>query len=161
MCTRGAWCVDRAKASSWWAAPLLLGRDGDRARYVVEDQDGRLEAREARRRLPSTVSLVLTFGGVTPERANQPSVLSEGGVVVRMTHQERALSKPEGQRTVPVRGHVAFVAEATSMTTGRKYRAVEWSIRSGKNVIVYLALDDPKRRSLDELVHLLDTLGEA
>lgn len=131
--------------------------------FVAEDSNGRLDPGEGERDLPRVLSLVLTYGGPTPDRANQPAVLDGGGIVVRMTRQgyppDPRMSS--SGRRVPVRGTYGVVSTATSITTGATYRSIHWVVQDGGAFVTFLALDDPAHRSLDDLVHLLDALGEA
>jgi hypothetical protein len=141
---------------------MLLPNGNYDARFLQQHQQGRFAPGDAERYLPSSLALVLTFGGgPTPDRADQPDVLSGGGIVVLGTRQTKVFDAGSNERPVPVRGQTGFTGEARSVSTGRTLRYVEWVVRDGDHFIVWQALDDPARRSLDELVHLLDALAES
>ena len=162
MCEDGAWCVSEATARSWWGSPLLLPRGSRASWFVAQDRDGRFGVGEGERDLPHALSLVLTYGGPGANRVDQNAVIASGGIVIRAIRRAQPPDpRMTAGRQVPVRGTTGTIGESTSMTTATKHRTVLWTVRDGSAFVMFVAFDDPAYRSLDELVHVLDALGEA
>lgn len=162
MCAvaRTARCVDVTTARRWWGSPLLLPQGRYASQFILQHEDARFAPGDAERHLPSSLALVLTFGGTSPAEAAQPAVLDAGGIVV-LAVRTQTLQEPVHKETVRVRGHVATYGEATSVTTRKRYRYVQWSVRDGSHFVEWSVIDDARHRSLDALVGIVNDLGEA
>jgi hypothetical protein len=157
MCTpdRSDYCVDAATAHAWWGSPMLVPFRKAKGEFVLFPAEGRLGAGEGEGP-GNQLLLLLSYGGRTARDGNHVEVIKDGGIAVYASRTTRDLGRPTDARTVPVRGNVAFLGEATSATTGLKLRTLTWTTDEGDHFIRWRVMDLREHRSLDALVHVVE-----
>ena len=163
MCrpTTGVRCTDAAAARSWWGSPFLAPRVARDAEYVLQEQSGRFAPGGAERSPYGSIAVVLTYGGPKASQAEQPAVLDGGGIIVLGIRAADRIPPSTDGHTVRIRGHVAAVSEAKSVTTRKVRRVISWLVADGDVFVEWNVIDDGTQRSLDEVVAIVDALAES
>lgn len=151
-------CAAEGTARAWWTFPYLApGRAGDGAFFEVQGHD-RFGPGDAPRNPPVVLGLVV---GGDPRTRNESDLVVGGAIVVRVGYGKDPLLTATGAKRVTVRGHDAYVYDARSVRLGRDLRGVSWVTRDAAgHVFDWQVLDDPRRRSVDALVAVLDGLRD-
>lgn len=162
MCAPTRWsrCADAAGAREWWGSPFLAPRDPSGADYVLQHEDGRFRAGDGERYVPSSIGVVLTFGGPTARTGDTSAVVGGGGIVVfaeRTVEPQWVVTK---SYPVRIRGHDGRAYDSTSPSTGRTTRVISWDVRDGGSWVRWRVIDDGEHHTFKEVVAIVEALVE-
>jgi hypothetical protein len=152
-------CAPHAAAHAWWGSPFIAPGDASAADYVLQHPDGEFGA-GAGRGAGASLAVVLSFGGPSAREADMPGVVDSGGVILLGLRTDETLPASSDAHTVRVRGHVATVTTAESMTSAGTRRLIQWVVRDDGRLLEWSVIDDGRSRSLDAVVAIVDALAE-
>ncbi|HEX8003063.1 MAG TPA: hypothetical protein VF519_10260 [Mycobacteriales bacterium] len=132
---------------------------GQQADYVLQAQDRRYGPGEGENRRTATIAVVLTFGGPTAHETDATGVIDSGGVILLGWRAESRLSPPDGE-DIRVRGLVATLSKAESVTTGKYRRIISWRLQDDGMVLEWQVMDSGAR-PLNDLVRIVNALVES